>query len=145
MPHPAVKDADGLGHSLEPSPFRHTTGLAGFTTGSATASSVAAEAATTGQVTVLGRYLGGTEAYVGKDGFNVLGLPFKGSGRWNWTRNKRFMDDALERGDELRLVTDPNRPLYSGGNVYQRELKYLQDRGYTWQKTGDYWVVVPRG
>jgi hypothetical protein len=38
---------------------------------------------------LLGRYLGGTEAYVGKEGFNILGLPSKGAGRWNWTRNKR--------------------------------------------------------
>lgn len=97
------------------------------------------------QVTVLGRFRGGTETYMGKPGFNVLDLPSKGAGRYWWTRNKRFIDDALDRGDELRLVTNPNQPLYQGGNVYQRELKYLQDRGYRWIPKDDYWVVVPRG
>jgi hypothetical protein len=40
----------------------------------------------------------GVDAYHGKEGFNVLDLPFKRSGRWYWTRNKAFMDDALGRG-----------------------------------------------
>ena len=96
------------------------------------------------QVTVLGRYTGGVDAYVGKPGFNTLNLPFKGTGRWNWTRNKSFIDDAIERGDEIRLVTNPNEPLYQGGNTFQRELRYLQDRGYTWQEQGDFWNAVPR-
>lgn len=96
------------------------------------------------QVTVLGRYTGGVDSYVGKPGFNTLNLPFKGAGRWNWTRNKRFIDGAIERGDEIRLVTNPNEPLYQGGNTFQRELRYLQDRGYTWQEQGDYWNAVPR-
>jgi hypothetical protein len=38
------------------------------------------------------------------------------------SRNKAFIDEAIERGDELRLVTNPNEPLYQGGNVYQREI-----------------------
>jgi len=105
-----------------------------------------AEAAAGGarQVTVLGRYTGGVDAYVGKPGFNTLNLPKSGTGRWNWTRNKRFIDDAIDRGDEIRLVTNPNEPLYQGGNTFQRELRYLQDRGYTWQEQGDYWNAVPR-
>lgn len=104
---------------------------------------VEAGAAGSGQVTVLGRFTGGVDAYVGKPGFNTLDLPFKGTGRWYWSRNKAFIDDAIERGDELRLVTNPNEPLYQGGNVYQRELRYLRDRGYTFQQTDDYWVAVP--
>jgi hypothetical protein len=52
----------------------------------AEASAVAAEGAEaasevgSGQVTVLGRYIGGTDAYVGKEGFNVLDLPSKEDG-----------------------------------------------------------------
>jgi RHS repeat-associated protein/uncharacterized repeat protein (TIGR01451 family) len=96
-----------------------------------------------GQVTVLGRYRGGTEAFVGKPGFNVLDLPAQGHGRWYWSRNRAFIDDAIGRGDEIRLVTDPHAPLYSGGNVYQRELRYLRDLGYRFEHSGDYWVAVP--
>jgi len=112
------------------------------------ATAVAAETAEAaggaGQVTVLGRFTGGVDAYVGKPGFNTLNLPKSGTGRWNWTRNKSFIDDAINRGDEIRLVTNPNEPLYQGGNTFQRELRYLQDRGYTWQEQGDYWNAVPR-
>jgi hypothetical protein len=94
-------------------------------------------------VTVLGRYSGGTDVFVGKPGFNVLDQPSKGTGRWYWSRNRAFIDDAIARGDEFRLVTDPYAPLYSGGNVYQRELRYLRDLGYTFQQSGDYWIAVP--
>ncbi|WP_254402036.1 hypothetical protein [Streptomyces sp. AC555_RSS877] len=66
----------------------------------------------------------------------------KGVGSWNWTRNKRFIDDALASGRPIRLVTDPTKPLYSKDNVYQRELKYLQDKGYGWRKMDGYWEVV---
>jgi hypothetical protein len=105
---------------------------------------VEAGAAGSRQVTVLGRFTGGVDAYVGKPGFNTLDLPFKGTGRWYWSRNKAFIDEAIERGDEIRLVTNPNRPLYQGGNVYQRELRYLRNRGYTWQQVDDYWIAARR-
>jgi hypothetical protein len=65
-----------------------------------------------------------------------------GVGSWNWTRNKQYIDDALAAGKEVRLVTDPNTPIYKRGNVYQRELKYLKDNGYEWIPVDDYWVVV---
>jgi hypothetical protein len=39
-------------------------------------------------------------------------------------------------------VTDPNKPLYKGGNTYQRELKYLKDRGFGWVPSGDHWKVI---
>lgn len=112
--------------------------------GAAKAGTEVAEEVATKQVTVLGRYVGGTEHYIGEPGFNVLNVPGKGAGRWNWTRNKRFIDDAIERGDEIRLVTNPYKPLYSGGNTYQRELKYLNKRGYgRFEQSGDYWVAGP--
>jgi len=34
--------------------------------------------------------------------------------------------------------------LYRGGNTYQRELKYLKDKGYEWTSAGDHWRVQPR-
>ncbi|HEX5496033.1 MAG TPA: RHS repeat-associated core domain-containing protein, partial [Mycobacteriales bacterium] len=64
-----------------------------------------------------------------------------GTGGWTWQRNKRFIDEALEGGNDVRLVTDPNKPLYSGGNTYQRELKYMQGRGYGWEEADGHWSV----
>lgn len=93
-------------------------------------------------ITVLGRFKGGTEKYIGEPGYNALNLPSKGAGRWNWTRNKRFLDDAIERGDEIRLVTNPNARQFSGGNVFQRELRYLRDRGYRFLPQGDQWIAL---
>ncbi len=66
----------------------------------------------------------------------------KGVGGWTWTRNKRYVDDAIARGDDIRLVTSPDTPLYQGGNTYQRELKYLRDKGYAWEQAGDHWIPV---
>jgi hypothetical protein len=65
----------------------------------------------------------------------------KGPGAHNWTRNKQFIDDALARGDEIRLVTNPNEPIYSGGNWYQRELDYLDDLGYDAVQSGNHWIL----
>ncbi|MFG3370523.1 hypothetical protein ACGF0K_36940 [Streptomyces sp. NPDC048156] len=65
----------------------------------------------------------------------------KGVGGWNWTRNKRFIDDALKDGGSIRIVNDPTVPLYKRGNVFQRELKYLKDKGYGWREDGEYWEV----
>jgi hypothetical protein len=103
-------------------------------------------------VTLLGRKAD-IEAYMASKSGGVFDADFlnirgtmaggkKGVGGWNWTRNKRFIDDALDSGKEIRLVTDPNAPLYEGGNTYQRELRYLKDRGYRPEQVGDYWRVV---
>jgi hypothetical protein len=43
---------------------------------------------------------------------------------------------------DIRLVTDPTKVFYEGANGYQRELRYLRDKGYGWQKVGQYWEVV---
>ncbi|MEZ0110110.1 YD repeat-containing protein [Catenulispora sp. EB89] len=79
------------------------------------------------------------------DFLNFQGNAKKGTagvGSWNWTRNKRYIDDALTASKEVRLVTDPNTHIYEKGNVYQRELKYLKDNGYGWVPVDDHWVVV---
>lgn len=65
----------------------------------------------------------------------------RGVGGWTWTRNKRFIVDALAQGQKVLLVTDPERPLRSGGNTYQRELRYLAAMGYRWERSGDHWRV----
>ncbi|MCY1141557.1 polymorphic toxin-type HINT domain-containing protein [Actinoplanes sp. Pm04-4] len=81
-----------------------------------------------------------------RDKINILQLPGKGSGRWNWTRNKRFIDEADARGDEIRLYTDPSETLYRGGNVFKKEIKYLDGLGYRhFEKVDDYWVVTRHG
>jgi len=94
------------------------------------------------RITVLGRYRGGTDRFVNDPRYNTLNLPKTGPGSWNWTKNKRFLDKAITRGDEIRLVTNPRAPQYSGGNVFQREVRYLKDRGYRFVKRGDYWMGV---
>jgi hypothetical protein len=99
--------------------------------------------APTRQVTALGKWQD-IQGYLGKPGFNVLNLPWRGPGKWNWSRNKRFIDDAIKRGDDVRLYTNPTNPRYSGGNVYARELKHLERRGYTWEPRTGYWQVVPQ-
>lgn len=67
----------------------------------------------------------------------------RGVGGWTWTRNKRFMTDALLRGIEIVMVTDPDRPIHAGGNTYQRELRFLAGKGYRWTRSGEHWRVVP--
>src|SRR5215467_824426 len=100
---------------------------------------------------LLGR-LADTKAYMASkagsfdaDFLNIRGTMAGGKagvGGWNWTRNKAFIDNAIAAGREIRLVTDPEAPLYSGGNTYQRELKYLIDNGFGWQQADDYWQVI---
>jgi hypothetical protein len=53
------------------------------------------------------------------------------------------MQDAIDRGDEIVLASDPFKILYKGGNWYQRELRRLKKRGYTFVRRGSHWVAVP--
>jgi hypothetical protein len=66
----------------------------------------------------------------------------RGVGGWTWTRNKKFMIEALTAGARILLVTDPGCPLHAGGNTYQRELRYLATKGCRWEKAGDHWRLV---
>ena len=50
----------------------------------------------------------------------------RGAGKWTWHRNKEFLTNAIKRGDEIRLITNPYVPAYRGGNTYQRELRFLR-------------------
>jgi hypothetical protein len=83
-------------------------------------------------------------ANVTADFLNLRGTMARGKrgvGGWNWTRNKRFITEALARGDEILLVTDPELPIRSGGNTYQRELRYLGSRGYRWERSANHWRI----
>jgi len=125
-----------------------TTGGAGAATSWFTAPAAGSNPA----IALLGKYqdikdyiAAGPPGAFDADFLNFQGTAKKGTagvGSWNWTRNKRYIDDALAAGKEVRLVTDPNTPIYEKGNVYQRELKYLKDNGYGWVPVDDYWVVV---
>nr|WP_221382037.1 polymorphic toxin-type HINT domain-containing protein [Actinoplanes polyasparticus] len=69
----------------------------------------------------------------------------KGTGRWNWTRNKRFIDDAIDRGDEIKFVSDPFSKRFSGGNVFGRELNYLSGKGFSIEETVDgFWRATKK-
>jgi hypothetical protein len=57
-------------------------------------------------------------------------------------RNFTATEPGRKYMGDIRLVTDPTKVFYEGANGYQRELRYLRDKGYGWQKVGQYWEVV---
>jgi RHS repeat-associated protein len=98
-------------------------------------------------VTLLGKYRGAYRGdpsalknFLDNPDFNILRVPPKGTGSWRWNVNKQFIDDAIGRGDEIRLMQDPAAFQYSGG-IYKKELKYLTKLGYTWESRGTYWIA----
>ncbi|GLI03383.1 hypothetical protein Pa4123_86610 [Phytohabitans aurantiacus] len=111
----------------------------------------------TGPVTLLGKY-DDIRGYIKRNPDKSFSADFldikgtmaggeKGVGGWNWTRNKRFIDKALESGGEIRLVTTPystarKSPFFLAGKTYKRELKYLEGKGYGWEQFDDYWRVI---
>ena len=101
-------------------------------------------------VTLLGKWKGAYKGdpnalqnFAGRPGYNVLSRPAKGAGKWRWNRNKQFVDEALERGDEIRLMQDPANYRFTGG-IYKKELKYLRKLNYDWRRSGSYWVVFKK-
>lgn len=53
--------------------------------------------------TVLERFRDVTN-YVDQYGGNRLNMPWKGLGKWWGTKNRRFMQNAIHRGDEIVLA-----------------------------------------
>lgn len=51
-----------------------------------------------------------------------------GEGSEIWIRNTRFLDDAMARGSEIRLASDPFAP-ENAGSFFLREIDYLQKFG----------------
>jgi hypothetical protein len=47
-------------------------------------------------------------------------------------RNMRFLDDAISRGSEIRLSSDPLHPA-NAGSAFLGEIDHLQKAGYTLQ------------
>ena len=45
-----------------------------------------------------------------------------------WAANRKFLDDAIAKGDEIVLAT-PFERLHSG-STYERELRYLASKGF---------------
>jgi hypothetical protein len=45
-----------------------------------------------------------------------------------WERNQQFLDQAIERGDEIILATSLGA--LQIGSYFHKELKYLASRGY---------------
>ncbi|WP_203734384.1 RHS repeat domain-containing protein [Paractinoplanes durhamensis] len=98
------------------------------------------------RVTLLGKLDGLTPddpnalwRYRGNPDYNVLDLPNKGPNRYTWNRNMQFIDEALGRGDEIRLMHNP-AAFKKGGGIYSKELEYL-DEHYKWEKKDTYWIV----
>lgn len=96
-------------------------------------------------ITILGK-LKDTAQYSGKPGFNVLddALNARGEEYW-WGANKAWLDRAIARGSEFRLVSDPtlrnvmapnwsNLLKWGPLSAYGRELAYLFLRGQTWTR-----------
>jgi hypothetical protein len=46
-----------------------------------------------------------------------------------WIRNERFLDEAVARGREIRLASDPYDPA-NAGSFFEREIAYLRSKGY---------------
>ena len=58
---------------------------------------------------------------------------------WN-TYNKPWLDDAINRGDNIRIVSDPTDPanLFKNGvdgerTMFGREIEHLENKGYTFE------------
>jgi hypothetical protein len=91
--------------------------------------------------TILGRYYGGTKELI-ENGFeklkgaNILNVKTELQGKAFWDKyNKKFLDDAIERGDNISLTHDPtdmsHRYNVDGEiTMFGREMEYLEDAGY---------------
>jgi hypothetical protein len=79
------------------------------------------------RITVLGSR---QDTLVAKDwpNHNVLNLP---KGEWSWPKNKQWLDDAIERSDEIYLATEPEKwRQINPSSVFFDELEYLETRGF---------------
>lgn len=80
-----------------------------------------------------------------KAGARVFDVP---TAIWNkmnpgaqWVANQKFLDRAISRGATLLLATDPSK--IKPGSFLEREVKYLQSKGYRLaQGPDDKWIFV---
>lgn len=99
--------------------------------------------------TVLGRYIdevngGGTRVVktskVYNYGENPGGVNMLDDPKWTWEINKEWLNKAVERGDIIRLVSDPNNAkniyIFKNGvqtdelTTFGKEMKFLKEKGY---------------
>ena len=106
------------------------------------ASRVAAEAGAGGGRIVLGHY----PEYVQlgeKLGARTFSMPIEVfdamSAEEQWAANQAFLDDAISQGSEIHLATPANAA--REGSFYERELQYMQSRGYSVSSDGT--MLVP--
>lgn len=55
-----------------------------------------------------------------------------------WEANRKFLDDAIDRGDEIVLSTTRVKR----GSWFERELRYLAGKGYTPARSGERTVLT---
>jgi hypothetical protein len=58
-----------------------------------------------------------------------------------WAANQKFLDRAIARGSDIQLATPADAA--REGSFYERELQYLQSKGYTVGPGGT--TMVPPG
>ncbi len=68
-------------------------------------------------ITVIGK-MKDTIKYAGREGYNVMSFSYY----WSPELNKRFIDEAIERGDQFLIVS-----LVVTGE-YKNEIRYLLER-----------------
>jgi hypothetical protein len=61
----------------------------------------------------------------------------KGTGRWWWRFNKkRFLGDAIDRGDDILAVSNPSVVRYAGGGRFADEVRHMRKRGFDFMSIG---------
>jgi len=55
-----------------------------------------------------------------------------------WQANRKFLDDAIKRNDEIVLSTTNVKR----GSWFERELRYLSEQGYSPARSGERTVLV---
>jgi hypothetical protein len=58
-----------------------------------------------------------------------------------WASNKGFLDKAIVDGEQIILVTPPEK--VPSGSYLEKELHYLASHGWFPSQVGDHWEVSP--
>jgi hypothetical protein len=76
---------------------------------------------------------------IGAESFNMPQdewVSLDNAGRWK--ANRKFLDDAIDRDDEIVLSTTRVKP----GSWFERELRYLASKGYSPARSGERTVLA---
>jgi|GEM_PF-2206427 len=77
--------------------------------------------------------LSDTRALLGNEGLNILNLP---DAEWTLAKNMEWLQQAVDRGDDILLVTNEIKD----GTIYAQEYQYLLQRGY--KRIGNHMVKL---